>query len=309
MSIRWAFADSPKHRISILCHVLPSCTYDLILGNSFLKATETLTTFRYRLTKCLFTMINNVSHFGFLGETYERLEGTIADAHHVLAVPDTGADRNVMSLQYAIDKGLEVKTEPQNRGYLQFADGSFDETMGQVETHWTFATGERIAITFEVLRHCCSDVIIGEDILTEHNVFQDHAGSILSDLAFDDEDFYELAPFDFVNFWQRGCNRLIEKLSSKKHPYRENTPAELARIEEQHRRDVWNHKYDFGASASAGENALEQIRRERYCSSLSSADDQIGHSDASQRGDGDTSMSQQSGMPIIPSIPTSQSRR
>ena len=246
----------------------------------------------------------------FLGGTYERFGGAIGRFHYALAVPDTGADRNVMSLRYAIAKGLEIKTQSQNRGYLQFADGSFDKTMGQVETQWTFASGEQIPITFEILEHCCSDVIIGEEILTEHNVFQDHAESILSDLAFD-EDSYELAPFDFVNSWQRGCNRLIEKLSTKKNLPQHNTESEKARIEEQHHRDVWNQKYDFGATASLGERELEKVRREDYISRHSSTlrDHQNRMLDGSQRGDDGPSASQHSGMPMIPSIPTSQSRR
>ena len=253
--------------------------------------------FRHRLTKCLFSIINNVSHFGFLGETYQRLEGTIADTHQVFAIPDTGADRNVMSLQYAIDHGLEVQSEPKNRGYLQFADGTFDETEGQVETYWTFATGERIPVTFEVLRYCCSDVIIGEDILTEHNVFQEHAESIIWDMAFD-ADSYELAPFDFVNSWQRRCDRLIEKIGGKKNPSYHVSPATNAMIEEQQRRNVWNQKYDFGAEATTGEKELEKVRRERFKAGLlpgnvPSADNP--HTDRGARR-----------MPVIPSIPTSQ---
>lgn len=252
-----------------------------------MSTTETMSRFRHRLTKCLFSVINNAPHFGFLGETYQRLEGTVADAHPVLAIPDTGAERNVMSLHYAIENGLELKTGSKHRGYLQFADGSFDETVGQVETYWTFASGQRIPITFEVLEHCCSDVIIGEDILTEHNVFQEHAASIFSHVAFD-SGCYELAPFDFVNSWQRGCDRLLEKVASKKDSPQHKLPAADAKVEEQHRRDLWNHKYEFGASATTGEKELELARRERYESARSAP---------------------QARMPVVPSIPTSQSRR
>ena len=69
VSLDWNFADKPKESFSILCHVLPYCMYNLILGNSFLRATRTLTEFCYRLTKCFFRVVNNVSHFNFLDET------------------------------------------------------------------------------------------------------------------------------------------------------------------------------------------------------------------------------------------------
>ena len=210
VSLHWTFADKPKESFPILCHVLPHCTYELILGNSFLTATKTLTEFCHRLTKCLFRVVNNIPHFSFLGETCQRLHGTLADNLLVLAIPDTGADRNVMSLQYALENGLEIQRGPKHCGCLQFADGSCDLTVGQVKTHWTFASGERIPVTFEVLKYCCSDVIIGEDILTEHNVFQKHEASIFQTAAVED-DCFELAPFDFVNSWQKGCEKLMVK--------------------------------------------------------------------------------------------------
>ena len=135
MSILWAFAENQKKTFSILCHIIPHCTYDLILGNEFLRSTNTLTKFRHRLTKCIFSVINNIPHFGFLGETYQRLQGTLAGKHPVLAIPDTGADKNVMSLQYAVNHGFELMTGKNHCGYLQFADGSYDKTIGQVKTY------------------------------------------------------------------------------------------------------------------------------------------------------------------------------
>ena len=213
VSILWAFAENPKEAFPILCHIIPRCTYDLILGNGFLTATKTLTKFCHRLTRRLFSVINNMPHFGFLGETYQWLQGTLAEEHSVLAIPDTGADRNIMSLQYAVDHGFELMTGPNHCGYLQFADGSYDKTVGQVKTYWTFASGERIPVTFEVLEYCCSDVIIGEEILMEQNVFVDHAASILL-IATLDDDSYELASFDFVKSWQRRCQRVINKAAS-----------------------------------------------------------------------------------------------
>lgn len=311
VSLLWAFAENPKETFSILCHVLPRCTYSLILGNRFLKATETMSRFGHRLTKCLFSVVNNVSGFSFLGESCQRLEGTIADRYQIFAIPDTGSERNVMSLQYAIDNGLEIKLEPKNRGYLQFADGTYEKTVGQVETFWTFESGERIPITFEILRYCCSDVIIGEDILTEHNVFQAHAASISSDMAFEDDSF-ELAPFDFVNSWQRGCGKLIEKVNSKKDPSCHKASPMDAMVEERHRRSVWNHDYDFGASATTSEKELEIARRDRFSSShhsgeLPSDDTQSSSSDgAHQRW---ALSAPQQRRPVIPSISTSQSRR
>ena len=104
-----------------------------------------------------------------------------------------------MDMQFAIDHGFKIKDKKKYRNWLQFADGSCEKTVGQVDTYWTFATGERVPVTFEILENCCSDVVIGEEILTRHNVFDFHASSLTFLEA--SPDSYELAPFDFISRW------------------------------------------------------------------------------------------------------------
>ena len=243
----------------MICHVLPGSSYDLILGSKFLWATETLTKYRRRLQKCFFSILSSCSsHFNYLGEESQRLRGTIGDVHDVLAVPDTGADRNVMDMDYALERGFSIKNDEQYREYLQFADGSIQQTMGRVDTHWTFESGKRIPISFEVLENCCSDIIIGEEILPAFNVFEDHIDSITSIPSVADE--YDLAPFDFIRTWQRPFQLLHQKFSSNraKKPTSDRSNSSQSMLsanydrqaEEQERLDVWNFEYDFGATAS-----------------------------------------------------------
>ena len=40
-----------------------------------------------------------------------------------------------MSLQYAINNELDIKTGSKHHNWLQFADGSYEETVGQVDTN------------------------------------------------------------------------------------------------------------------------------------------------------------------------------
>ena len=117
--------------------------------------------------------------------------------------------------RYAIDHSLEICNKPEDCGYLQFADGTYQETVGRVHTYWTFKSGERIPITFEVLENCCSDLIIGDDILWDHNVFEVYASSIIANassiianassiIARPEEcEPYSLAPFGWLNGWQK----------------------------------------------------------------------------------------------------------
>lgn len=98
MNLRWAFAEKPKEIIDIVCHVLPQCTYDLILGSKFLTATETFTKHRRRLVDCVFSMFN-VFHLSFLDGRGQTLDGKVG-GYPVSAILDTGAERNVMNLEY-----------------------------------------------------------------------------------------------------------------------------------------------------------------------------------------------------------------
>lgn len=109
------------------------------------------------------SVINDVPQFGFLDETYQPLDGTLADKQSLSPIPYTGADRNIMCLQYAVNQGFKLKTGQKHCSYFQFADGSHDRTVGQVETYWTLANDGRIPVTFEVLEYCCSDVIEDSD--------------------------------------------------------------------------------------------------------------------------------------------------
>lgn len=97
--VDYAFAEEPSEIYKLVCHVLPHCSYDLILGNAFLVATDTLSRHRRRLTECLFSVVD-VLHLSFLGNDCQLLEGTLADQYTTYALPDTGAEKNVVDLKY-----------------------------------------------------------------------------------------------------------------------------------------------------------------------------------------------------------------
>ena len=76
---------------------------------------------------------------------------------------------------------------------------------------WTFGSGLHVPLTFEVLRGCCHDIVLGEEVLWDNDVFENEASSQL-DLSLD-VDFLTLEPFTFVNKWQR---KFSERLSRKR---------------------------------------------------------------------------------------------
>ena len=60
--------------------------------------TETFTKYRHRLTNCL-SPATGVLRINLLDESRQFLEGTLGDTYKTEAVPDTGAEGNVMDLR------------------------------------------------------------------------------------------------------------------------------------------------------------------------------------------------------------------
>ena len=78
---------------------------------------------------------------------------------------------------------------------LQFADGSIQQSIGQVDTTWTFGSGLHVPLTFEVLRVCSHDIVLGEGVIRDNDVFENKASSLL-DLSLDVE-FFDLGTIHF----------------------------------------------------------------------------------------------------------------
>ena len=109
---------------------------------------------------------------------------------------------------FAQSHGFHIHANDSNCKIIQFADGSHQRTVGQVYTSWNFSTGYSVPIICDVLEHCLHDVVLGEDLLWENNVFDAHALSI-NTLSLEMEDF-ELAPFSFASKWQRKLSKMLK---------------------------------------------------------------------------------------------------
>jgi hypothetical protein len=95
--IKWSFAMEPSEIYELVCHVLAKCTYEVILGRVFLSTTQTLSTYRNRLTRCIPSLTTQRNfRVGLCGDTCQRLIGVIGDKNTVYAVPDTGAEANLI---------------------------------------------------------------------------------------------------------------------------------------------------------------------------------------------------------------------
>ena len=110
---------------------------------------------------------------------------------------------------------------------------------------------------FEILQDCCSDIVIGEAILTKHNVFHDHESSLVQIPSF--KKSYELASFGIISGWQR-----VSGLGKARRARSGDLHKDGPRREEQRRRDIWNDQYNYGANATVLEKEMEMVRRACY---------------------------------------------
>ena len=98
VKVRWAFAEKPTKLYEIVCHVIQHCTFDVILGSSFLKVTETFSKHLHRLVNCVFNVFN-VFHLNLMDGGRQTVDGQVGN-WSVHAIADTGAERNVMDSMY-----------------------------------------------------------------------------------------------------------------------------------------------------------------------------------------------------------------
>lgn len=114
----------------------------LIMCRSFLLSTKTLTTFLQRLVR-IQAFIPVVPIIGALGETEDRLLCSV-DGHDVEALPDSGADVDVMSLRYADSHGLVINPSD---FWVMFADRTVRRVLGTVTAQLTVGHGAKKVVS------------------------------------------------------------------------------------------------------------------------------------------------------------------
>ncbi|KAH7161443.1 hypothetical protein EDB81DRAFT_784780 [Dactylonectria macrodidyma] len=153
------------------CRILPSCTSDLILSGSFLRATDTLTKFKNRIRERL-RNLKNCLRVSLLGNEEQRLWGAL-NGHHALALPDTGSDVMLVSAQWAKSNYLEVDYSPEHHLELEQGDGSKFITAGCVhDATWTFGDSEQqTRRDFYVVNDLPVDILFSSKFIFEFDLF------------------------------------------------------------------------------------------------------------------------------------------
>ncbi|KAG7287642.1 hypothetical protein NEMBOFW57_007155 [Staphylotrichum longicolle] len=182
--IPWRFeGESQVHKLA--CLVLPQCAHDLILGDAFLRATETLTKFKTRIVMTLRSLGSRLLRLNYMGSGLEsiserrRMWGSL-DGEAVAALPDSGSDIMAVSAEYARRRGWKVDRGRKRRVEVEFADGSAAWTKGVVSgLEWEFGgAGGKVRSDFYVLEDLPVDVVFSSDFVFDHDVYGRHEQSI-----------------------------------------------------------------------------------------------------------------------------------
>ena len=184
---RWEFFDDSES-VNITLYILSECIFDVVLGQDFLYSTETITSKRHRLSPLTRPPdALKIQLVNLCGTPVQCLRGTL-DSTECLALPDSGAEPNLIAYEFAEAQGwlLDMHQGPKSCRLLQFIDGSTASVSGRLKLHWSFLTGWGPArssgtsyFVFDVLRGCPFDVVLGCDFLHVTDTFGSHIDSML----------------------------------------------------------------------------------------------------------------------------------
>ena len=226
----WQFNEEPENKYKITFQVLPDCIFDVMIGAIFLYATSILTTNRLRLTRipkparALKTRVVNLC-----GLPGRELNGFLEN-ERCSALPDSGAEPNLLSYEFAKQKGWLLATfaAPESDFLLQFADGSTETIEGRLRLIWSFKRGWTVAedqipfntvVVFDVLRDCPFHIVLGQDFLDETEAFTQHMR------AFEDVHGDHIAGLNLI---VRARGNLKEKVKQKLYKTRQQPSEPLA---------------------------------------------------------------------------------
>lgn len=236
VSAQVRFAKDPDHedgRVICFFNVFSRLASPVLIGMTFLKATETITKYTQRLVD-LPPSVKRSFSLCAVGNATNRV-CCIIDGRDVVASADTGSELALMSGAYAARHGLlrEYSCE-----VLELADGSLEYTSGfadvvvQVKDRTIFGkeTFTKKMVRFHVLKHLQFDVLLDEDAANQFDIFRKG----LVTLASKTSGLASLAPIVWLGSAERKVAKTVENIKDRvssifsKTPEQDNTATDTA---------------------------------------------------------------------------------
>ena len=189
ISLSWMFkGESKEYRLWF--HVVENCSQCVIIGNGFLKQTETMSLkHRHRLevTKPSepFTSPDHLLSKGVNEARQAVCLRQLVLGHinntEMAASLDTGCEANLMSIDYAKSLKTIIMPLPMSEQQVKYADGRRGDILGQVEVDWSFSdkSDRAVKVIFYVLRTCIHPVIFGEQFILSEDPWAYHKPALI----------------------------------------------------------------------------------------------------------------------------------
>jgi hypothetical protein len=179
VTVTWQFPDEESTSSSSDFFVFEELITPIIIGHAFLRATNTFDKYKHRLKTIPSTKSPLMPLVRWSGLGQETLQCYL-DERFTSSIPDTGSEINVISLQFA--NKLTPFIDRTVAGKVQFANGQIQDTMGRIRAKVTFGDMPDFYIEakFEVLEGLRVDVILGDDILYDADIYSKYANLFVS---------------------------------------------------------------------------------------------------------------------------------
>ena len=186
--LSWMFkGESQRHRRWF--YIVENCSKGVIIGNGFLRETETMSKHRHRLELTVPSeSCPTPDHLLSEGVNEARQDeclrqlvlGRINDTQAVASL-DTGCEANLMSFDYAESLQTTILPLPTSEQHVKYADGRRDNILGQVQVNWRFAdtSDKAVQVIFYVLRTCIHPVIFGQHFIFAEDPWFNHEFALI----------------------------------------------------------------------------------------------------------------------------------
>ena len=179
----WVFKNE-THTYNICFYVVKNCSHNVIIGNGFLRETETFEEHQDRLEiteRCDPDRFpgNLVSAAKVVPYQRQIVSGTV-NSRPVKASLDTGCEANLMSEEYAEERGLTITPLPAGNQEVKFTNGRRGSTLGQVVVWWSFADSPILSrkVKCYVLPKCIHPIILGVHFVISESPWQKHKSTL-----------------------------------------------------------------------------------------------------------------------------------
>ncbi|KAH8800935.1 hypothetical protein F5882DRAFT_165376 [Hyaloscypha sp. PMI_1271] len=241
-----AFAKDQGVALVTAFYVFRTMVSDLIIGMDFLDVTETMTKHKHRFDKKVFPL-QGIPQISALNNPRRRLR-CLASGQIMLANADTGAEMNLVSVNYVESRRLVLDKLSSGETQVQLADGSIVYLAGKVYLtvhldlthHGTIYDPREV---FYVMEGLTCSLLFGEDALEGLDAFETYRDNLV------------LEPLEDDMIGQpEACTILwfdtLEKFLTPKNQRSTIAPPPLSAEEE-----------DTGAAQPLSERAMKRVRK------------------------------------------------